>query len=245
MAHSLSHAPAHPRPISALRRRSWSRRRSRRPIRRRVLRKAQATMRGCAASARPPPPPPPCRRAARAHRRRAPTPHSLLPLRCGPFPGRGGGEAAAANTAQPAHAAEALVAAARAHQQAGGGEAHQTGRPRDPPRRGQVARPVRGPRAGGAGGAGCAEPPQPIRAPRMTAALWRWWRVLSRVAAGRDFLDGVGVQPGRPGSAVGALGAGGLQQHGVAVATQVELLINEATSLENLCQCYIGWCPFW
>ncbi|KAL5013659.1 hypothetical protein ScPMuIL_007929 [Solemya velum] len=26
---------------------------------------------------------------------------------------------------------------------------------------------------------------------------------------------------------------------------QVELLINQATSHENLCQCYIGWCPFW
>ncbi|KAG8568465.1 hypothetical protein GDO81_014010 [Engystomops pustulosus] len=29
------------------------------------------------------------------------------------------------------------------------------------------------------------------------------------------------------------------------VATQVELLIKQATSHENLCQCYIGWCPFW
>lgn len=29
------------------------------------------------------------------------------------------------------------------------------------------------------------------------------------------------------------------------VPSQVELLIKQATSHENLCQCYIGWCPFW
>merc|ERR1719410_2736261 len=29
------------------------------------------------------------------------------------------------------------------------------------------------------------------------------------------------------------------------VCEQVELLISQATSHENLCQCYIGWCPFW
>ena len=31
----------------------------------------------------------------------------------------------------------------------------------------------------------------------------------------------------------------------VDVAKQVDLLIKQATSHENLCQCYIGWCPFW
>ncbi|KAK2184840.1 hypothetical protein NP493_250g01026 [Ridgeia piscesae] len=31
----------------------------------------------------------------------------------------------------------------------------------------------------------------------------------------------------------------------VDVVTQVDLLIELATSHENLCQCYIGWCPFW
>lgn len=31
----------------------------------------------------------------------------------------------------------------------------------------------------------------------------------------------------------------------VDVANQVDLLIKQATSHENLCQCYIGWCPFW
>ncbi|CAG0917860.1 unnamed protein product [Notodromas monacha] len=29
------------------------------------------------------------------------------------------------------------------------------------------------------------------------------------------------------------------------VEKQVDLLIRQATSHENLCQCYIGWCPFW
>ena len=29
------------------------------------------------------------------------------------------------------------------------------------------------------------------------------------------------------------------------VSEQVEKLIQQATSVENLCQCYIGWCPFW
>ncbi|OXA52223.1 Serine/threonine-protein kinase mTOR [Folsomia candida] len=29
------------------------------------------------------------------------------------------------------------------------------------------------------------------------------------------------------------------------VKKQVDLLIQQATSHENLCQCYIGWCPFW
>ncbi|VDP19438.1 unnamed protein product [Soboliphyme baturini] len=29
------------------------------------------------------------------------------------------------------------------------------------------------------------------------------------------------------------------------VSSQVELLIEQAVSHENLCQCYIGWCPFW
>jgi len=29
------------------------------------------------------------------------------------------------------------------------------------------------------------------------------------------------------------------------IPKQVQKLIDEATSHENLCQCYIGWCPFW
>ena len=27
--------------------------------------------------------------------------------------------------------------------------------------------------------------------------------------------------------------------------TQVDLLIRQATSSENLCQCFIGWCAWW
>lgn len=29
------------------------------------------------------------------------------------------------------------------------------------------------------------------------------------------------------------------------VSAQVERLIQEATSLQNLSQCFVGWCPFW
>ena len=29
------------------------------------------------------------------------------------------------------------------------------------------------------------------------------------------------------------------------VQTQVDLLIKQATSSENLCQCFIGWCAWW
>lgn len=31
----------------------------------------------------------------------------------------------------------------------------------------------------------------------------------------------------------------------VSVDKQVDLLIKQATNNENLCQCYMGWCPFW
>jgi hypothetical protein len=31
----------------------------------------------------------------------------------------------------------------------------------------------------------------------------------------------------------------------LAVAEQVQRLIDQATSNLNLCQCYIGWCPWW
>ncbi|XP_052868920.1 serine/threonine-protein kinase Tor isoform X2 [Anopheles cruzii] len=31
----------------------------------------------------------------------------------------------------------------------------------------------------------------------------------------------------------------------VPVNRQIDLLIQQATNNENLCQCYIGWCPFW
>ncbi|XP_059613044.1 serine/threonine-protein kinase Tor [Phlebotomus argentipes] len=34
-------------------------------------------------------------------------------------------------------------------------------------------------------------------------------------------------------------------QDAISVQKQVDLLIQQATNNENLCQCYIGWCPFW
>lgn len=34
-------------------------------------------------------------------------------------------------------------------------------------------------------------------------------------------------------------------QEEITVQRQVDLLIQQATNNENLCQCYIGWCPFW
>lgn len=35
------------------------------------------------------------------------------------------------------------------------------------------------------------------------------------------------------------------QREPLGVEAQVERLFQEATSHENLCQCYVGWCPFW
>ena len=34
------------------------------------------------------------------------------------------------------------------------------------------------------------------------------------------------------------------QYRALSVEAQVELLIQESSSVENLCQCYVGWCPF-
>ena len=34
-------------------------------------------------------------------------------------------------------------------------------------------------------------------------------------------------------------------EESIDVPKQVDLLLKQATSHENLCQCYIGWCPFW
>lgn len=35
------------------------------------------------------------------------------------------------------------------------------------------------------------------------------------------------------------------QFHEICVSEQVSRLIEQATLNDNLCQCYIGWCPFW
>ena len=41
--------------------------------------------------------------------------------------------------------------------------------------------------------------------------------------------------------------AGFLREFGeeLSIAQQVQRLIEQATSHLNLCQCYVGWCPFW
>jgi len=50
--------------------------------------------------------------------------------------------------------------------------------------------------------------------------------VINRV---RDKLTGSDFNPSKP----------------LDIHPQVDLLVEQATSHENLCQCYIGWCPFW
>lgn len=54
---------------------------------------------------------------------------------------------------------------------------------------------------------------------------------------GRDYSPemgsvGPGAGPGVPGDPE-------------SVAAQVQRLIHQAVNHENLCQSYIGWCPFW
>ncbi|KAG7387965.1 phosphatidylinositol kinase- protein kinase tor1 [Phytophthora pseudosyringae] len=69
--------------------------------------------------------------------------------------------------------------------------------------------------------------PEGIAAPRV-ALNEKAVAVIRRVQAklsGRDF-EGDGGEP-------------------LDVSAQVQRLISQATSHENLCQCYIGWCPFW
>lgn len=50
---------------------------------------------------------------------------------------------------------------------------------------------------------------------------------------------------GRDGIAEGMGLAGMSAGDGDSVPAQVQRLIEQATSHENLCQSYIGWCPFW
>jgi len=46
---------------------------------------------------------------------------------------------------------------------------------------------------------------------------------------GRDFAHEIGAKESKV----------------LTVQAQVERLLRQATSHANLCQCYIGWCPFW
>jgi FKBP12-rapamycin complex-associated protein len=50
---------------------------------------------------------------------------------------------------------------------------------------------------------------------------------------------------GRDGGLPGVTGAGATDGPPDSIEAQVQRLILQATSHENLCQSYIGWCPFW
>jgi len=63
--------------------------------------------------------------------------------------------------------------------------------------------------------------------------------VLRRIAAK---LNGTDFTP--PESLIPLLRGKGSTER-LTVKLQVKRLIAQATSLENLCQAYIGWCPFW
>ncbi|GAB2292090.1 hypothetical protein Dimus_026338 [Dionaea muscipula] len=71
---------------------------------------------------------------------------------------------------------------------------------------------------------------------------------MSKKLTGRDFSS----YPTSPGPAqhiaeYGNILSGDCREveHGLSVKVQVQKLIDQATSHENLCQNYVGWCPFW
>ncbi|KAG6466858.1 hypothetical protein ZIOFF_075342 [Zingiber officinale] len=74
---------------------------------------------------------------------------------------------------------------------------------------------------------------------------------MSNKLTGRDFSSGSLVS-GAGNSTQHAPDSGNLVSrdarevdHGLSVKYQVDKLIRQATSHENLCQNYVGWCPFW
>ncbi|XP_026393292.1 serine/threonine-protein kinase TOR-like [Papaver somniferum] len=74
---------------------------------------------------------------------------------------------------------------------------------------------------------------------------------MSNKLTGRDFSTGASV-PSTTSSAQHAVdhttltpGDAREVDHGLSVKLQVQKLILQATSHENLCQNYVGWCPFW
>ncbi|GAB2247138.1 hypothetical protein Droror1_Dr00007020 [Drosera rotundifolia] len=71
---------------------------------------------------------------------------------------------------------------------------------------------------------------------------------MSNKLTGRDFSS----NPTTPGSVQYTAENGNIfsgdsreVEHGLSVKVQVQKLIDQATSHENLCQNYVGWCPFW
>lgn len=72
---------------------------------------------------------------------------------------------------------------------------------------------------------------------------------MSHKLTGRDFSSCSSLSPGSMQYAVdhSTLISGDAREveHGLSVKLQVQKLIGQATSHENLCQNYVGWCPFW
>ncbi|XP_038681159.1 serine/threonine-protein kinase TOR isoform X1 [Tripterygium wilfordii] len=72
---------------------------------------------------------------------------------------------------------------------------------------------------------------------------------MSNKLTGRDFSSCSSVSPSSMQHAVdhSTLISGDTREveHGLSVKLQVQKLINQASSHENLCQNYVGWCPFW
>ncbi|XP_020086675.1 serine/threonine-protein kinase TOR isoform X1 [Ananas comosus] len=74
---------------------------------------------------------------------------------------------------------------------------------------------------------------------------------MSNKLTGRDFSSGSSIA-GSANSIQHVADNGNLisgdareADHGLSVKLQVQKLISQATSHENLCQNYVGWCPFW
>lgn len=73
--------------------------------------------------------------------------------------------------------------------------------------------------------------------------------VINRVSSkltGKDFRD---MKPGRWKRTIGLdnfnENSSKNEEWPLSVKSQVDRLIEEATSVQNLCQSYVGWCPFW
>ncbi|KDP44557.1 hypothetical protein JCGZ_16390 [Jatropha curcas] len=70
---------------------------------------------------------------------------------------------------------------------------------------------------------------------------------MSNKLTGRDFSPSASISPSSITVDHSSLISGDTREvdHGLSVKLQVQKLIIQATSHENLCQNYVGWCPFW
>lgn len=76
--------------------------------------------------------------------------------------------------------------------------------------------------------------------------------IINRVSSkltGKDFRD---MKPGRFKPTAGldnftesTANVVKVEEWPLSVKSQVDRLIEEATKVQNLCQSYVGWCPFW